>query len=303
ISSDKVAVLQKHINDLRAQIDTAINTAFFDGRYVLKGGASQLNVQVSSDSAASVTVRVRNISGNRLFLTTLGRRINEWLAQDFNRTTRYQNQTELDAALFDNENLIAYSMFPLGGAGNGPQITDANLATGLDAIRAIDTQFFVDYITFAAPIFAAAVNAIGGGVTLANASILQFTNVLGVGGAGGPNYADLGFGVFAVQDLRLDTQRYRTISLDIFQSSLNSIRAEQARLSTQKTNLAEAVDALRATTNATEAAGNSYTKADYVLEAQQYSELIRQIVASVTSLQAANKIPEAAQRLIDSLAE
>ena len=111
------------------------------------------------------------------------------------------------------------------------------------------------------------------------------------------------FGVFAVQDLRLDTQRYRTISLDIFQSSLNSIRAEQARLSTQKTNLAEAVDALRATTNATEAAGNSYTKADYVLEAQQYSELIRQIVASVTSLQAANKIPEAAQRLIDSLAE
>jgi flagellin-like hook-associated protein FlgL len=302
ISSDKVAVLQKHINDLRAQIDTAINTAFFDGRYVLKGGASQLNVQVSSDSAASVTVRVRNISGNRLFLTTLGRRINEWLAQDFNRTTHYASQAELDAALLDNENLIAYSMQPgLGGAGNGPQITDANLAAGLIAIRAIDPQFFVDYITFAAPTFTAAVNAIGGGVTLANANVGNFTVVLGLGA--GVNYQDLGFGVFAVQDLRLDTQRYRTISLDIFQSSLNSIRAEQARLSTQKTNLAEAVDALRATTNATEAAGNSYTKADYVLEAQQYSELIRQIVASVTSLQAANKIPEAAQRLIDSLAE
>lgn len=300
VSSDKIAVLQKHVDDLKVQIDIVISTASFDGRYIFKGGASQLNVQVSSDSTTGVTVQVRNISGNRLFLTTLGRRINEWLAQDFNRTDRYINQVEFDAALLDNENLIANSMQPPFGRA---QISDLNLATGLDAIRAIDPQFFVDYITLAAPTFTAAVDAIGPGVTLANASIVDFTNVLGAGGAGGPNYADLGFNVFIPQPLGLDTQKNRTIALDTFQSSLSSIRAEQARLSTQKTNLAEAVDALRAATNATEAAANSYTKADYVLEAQRYSELIRAIVASVTSLQAANKIPEAAQRLIDSLAE
>ncbi len=40
----------------------------------------------------------------------------------------------------------------------------------------------------------------------------------------------------------------------------------------------------------------------YVLTAQQYSETIRTMVAAITSLQAANKIPEAAQRLIDALA-
>ena len=73
-------------------------------------------------------------------------------------------------------------------------------------------------------------------------------------------------------------------------------------LRTQKTSLSEAIDALRATINVTEKTANSYTKTDYVLTAQEYSELIRQIVASVTALQAANKIPESAQRLVDSLA-
>ena len=45
-----------------------------------------------------------------------------------------------------------------------------------------------------------------------------------------------------------------------------------------------------------------HLKTDYVLTAQQYSETIRTMVAAITSLQAANKIPEAAQRLIDALA-
>ncbi len=299
ISSDKVAVLQKHIDDLKNQIEIAINTAFFDGRYVLKGGANRIDVQVASNSTTGVTVQVKNISGNRLFLTTLGRRINEWLAQDFNRTTYYQNQTELDAALLDNENLIANAMFPGAGSGTGGPITNNQIANALVAVRAIDANFFADYITFAAPIFTQFLNGLGGNPTLLTANAVNFANALANGGAN----ADIAFSVFVPQNPRLDTQQNRTIALDIFQSSLTSIRAEQAGLTTQKANVAEAVDALKAATNATEAAGNSYTKADYVLEAQQYSELIRKMVASVTSLQAANKIPEAAQRLIDSLAE
>jgi len=42
-------------------------------------------------------------------------------------------------------------------------------------------------------------------------------------------------------------------------------------------------------------------KADYVLTAQEYSETLRTMVAAITALQAANKIPEAAQRLLDAL--
>ena len=52
----------------------------------------------------------------------------------------------------------------------------------------------------------------------------------------------------------------------------------------------------------TQKAADSYLKTDYVLTAQQYSETIRTMVAAITALQASNKIPEAAQRLIDALA-
>ena len=40
----------------------------------------------------------------------------------------------------------------------------------------------------------------------------------------------------------------------------------------------------------------------YVNHELQSGETIRTMVASITALQAANKIPEAAQRLIDALA-
>ena len=103
-------------------------------------------------------------------------------------------------------------------------------------------------------------------------------------------------------DTKINTQTARAIALDVFTTAINEIRAEQANLRNQKTNLFEAVDALRATINVTQKAADSYLKTDYVLSAQQYSELIRTIVASITALQAANKIPEAAQRLINSLA-
>jgi len=103
-------------------------------------------------------------------------------------------------------------------------------------------------------------------------------------------------------DTDISTTAGGTIALDVFTSAINEIRAEQANLRNQKTNLFEAVDALRATINVTQKASDTYLKTDYVLSAQQYSELIRTIVASITALQAANKIPEAAQRLVDALA-
>ena len=62
-----------------------------------------------------------------------------------------------------------------------------------------------------------------------------------------------------------------------------------------------AQNALRAATNITEKAADSYTNTDYVKTAQEYSELIRQIVATITALQAGNKIPESTQRLLESL--
>jgi flagellin-like hook-associated protein FlgL len=88
---------------------------------------------------------------------------------------------------------------------------------------------------------------------------------------------------------------------DVIQNSLSYIRQEQSSISNQKSNIVETTDALRATTNVTQQAADSYLKADYVLTAQEYSETLRTMVAAITALQAANKIPEAAQRLLDAL--
>ena len=82
---------------------------------------------------------------------------------------------------------------------------------------------------------------------------------------------------------------------------METVRRAQASISNQKQNIIEISGSLRATVNVTAQAADSYLKADYVLTAQQYSESIRIMVASITALQAANKIPEAAQRLLDAL--
>lgn len=102
-------------------------------------------------------------------------------------------------------------------------------------------------------------------------------------------------------DTDLNTDEDRAWSHNLFMSALDSIRNNQASVQNQQTNILGAADALRATNNVTEKAADSYLKTDYVLAAQQYSELIRTIVAAITALQAANKIPEAAQQLLNGL--
>ena len=99
----------------------------------------------------------------------------------------------------------------------------------------------------------------------------------------------------------IDTVEGRAISNDVIINSLSHVRKEQSNISNQKSNIIESTEALRATTNIIQQAADSYLKADYVLTAQEYSETLRTMVAAITALQAANKIPEAAQRLLDAL--
>lgn len=100
----------------------------------------------------------------------------------------------------------------------------------------------------------------------------------------------------------LTTEANRALAHEVINSALTTIRIEQSSISNQKSCVIETTDALRATINVTQEAADSYLKTDYVLTAQEYSETIRTMVAAITSLQAANKIPEAAQRLLEGLA-
>lgn len=304
LSDDKVAVLQKHIDAVRTQIDILISSARFDGKDLLGGGVTELNVQVGVDASSTQKISIRNISNNRIYRTSLAHAVNQWLAQDFNRSDHYrlaaQPQAALDAAISDNRNLI-------GDSATNPVpalITEQQIGNALVAVRNINPKVFSDGLELLIPEFANYLR-VQTGATLSTATANDIRNTIDplVNVANGLNAQIALFAMFQdVAATSLATVKDRAVALDVFQSALTNIRGEQARLRTQKTNLFEAIDALRATVNVTEKTANSYTKTDYVLTAQEYSELIRQIVASVTALQAANKIPEAAQRLIDSLA-
>ena len=304
LSDDKVAVLQKHINSIRTQIDILIDSAKFDGKELLGGGAKEINVQVGVDASSTQKISIRNISNNRIYRTSLAHAVNEWLAQDFTRTTHYANQAELTLAIQGNENLISHSAVG-GGSGTGLLITVPQIGDALVAVRTLKLALFSDGLSFMIPDFTYILSQQAGAPTLSTATSIQLQatmNSLVAGPFGNLAQPDLFNMFYNAVATSLATVKDRTIALDVFQSALTNIRGEQARLRTQKTSLSEAIDALRATINVTEKTANSYTKTDYVLTAQEYSELIRQIVASVTALQAANKIPESAQRLVDSLA-
>lgn len=88
---------------------------------------------------------------------------------------------------------------------------------------------------------------------------------------------------------------------NMYSNALNTIRREQANISNQKQNLLSLVDIVRSSVNVIEKAANSYLKTDYVLTAERYAENIRKIIASITALQANNKIPDAIQNLLSNL--
>lgn len=300
LSTDKVAVLQKNIDDIRAQIDLLISSASFDGRALLGGQAQDIDVQIGLSISDKLNVSIRNLGGDNLFRTSINRALNNWIAADPTgaRSTRHTNAQELANAIKNNENLMyanAYLGYPSTGTGgtmNGPALGNV-----IEQTRNANPKLFGNSNKMFPVMNARLAVLYNPAVTFENATGAQIGNTLANGGV------QIEFFRFLHQtDTNISTQAGRTIALDVFTSAINEIRAEQAALRNQKANLFEAVDALRATINVTQKAADSYLKTDYVLSAQQYSELIRTIVASITALQAANKIPEAAQRLVNALA-
>ena len=299
LSEEKVNVLQKYISDIRSQIDLLVDTASFDGRKLLSGGATRLDVQLGKQASDGLTVEVSNIGGNNLYRTSLALAINDWLAGDptGGRTTYYQNESELSTAVLNNENLIQYAAFGVGGSGGGAQITNPQIGAALVAVRNINSKLF-DGLDDILPTFSQAVIT-QTGANITNATAANFAVTLLADGAA---QFEL-FNYFQNRDTTpLKTQLERATSLDVLRSALINLRGEQAKLRTQKENLSSAVDALRATTNTVQKTADSYLNTDYVMTAQEYSQMIRIMTASITALQAANKIPEAAQKLIDALA-
>jgi len=310
LSQDKLAVLQKNLGDKRAQVALLINTADFDGKGLLKGDAKDIQVQVGLNVTDKLGIKVNDLSGGALFRSSITTALNTAIKAQIATAnaaalgTTYYNEanaaTEMQVDIDNNVNLIVAAYNGAGGSGSGAVMTAAQFGAYLFALS--DPQkALLDQM---APIGKAALTAANAGVKFANAT---GANMAAIVGAGGDANSIAEMLAILADDAATDISVVgnvpnRVLAQDVFQNALNSVRAEQASVSNQKTNVVEAADALRATTNVTQKAADSYLKTDYVLTAQQYSETIRTMVASITALQAANKIPEAAQRLIDALA-
>jgi len=299
----------KNLNDKRTQVALLINTADFDGKGLLKGDAQDLQVQVGLNVTDRLSIRVNDINNGKLFRSSIATALNKAIidAADINAATTYyvnaNAATQVDLDIRDNVNLFHAALNHTAvNAANGPRGSGAVmtnvqfgvLVMGLSAAqKALLNQM--------APLGLAQIVATDPTHTFLNADANDLNALYADANAKAEFLA-------IVQDdaaTNIATQgdnAKRVLAQDVFDNALNSIRTEQATVSNQKSNVVGAADALRATTNVTQKAADSYLKTDYVLTAQQYSETIRTMVAAITALQASNKIPEAAQRLIDALA-
>lgn len=303
LSDDKLAILQQSINNNQTQIDLIINTAKFDGKELLAGEASSIAVKVGLGANDAITVSVQDVSGGKLFRSSLAGALNTWAATGAAAgSTYYASQAEVDADLATNSNLVAMALANAGGSGTGgAAMTDAQLAAGIIAARTSNADIVGD-LSKTLPLMTAAItaSAAGTGTTWADTDATRLEDAI-TNGAGSARAELVAFLQDSVAtDITTATGRDR--SQDVFQTALNSVRSLQASLTNQKENVKSAAEALRVTSNVTEKSADSYLKTDYVETAQAFSESIKKMTASITTLQASNKVADAAQRLVDGLA-
>ena len=305
LSADKLAVLQRNLNDKRGQVDLLIRTADFDGKALLCGGAEAVDVQVGLSITDKLTLKVNDIGTGKLFRSSVTTKLNDHIAATgAGASTYYADANELATDVNDNGNLVHLGLTNnvADGAGTGGAMTDGEFEAVLNAVVGNDASV-ASFLNTTAPTALAFLQTVGGANvrTFSDANAGDVTAVMADANSRAEMLAILQDGA-ATNISVAGNEANRVLAQDVFTNALNTIRAEQASVSNQKQNVIEAADALRATTNVTQKAADSYLKTDYVMTAQQYSETIRTMVASITALQAANKIPEAAQRLIDALA-
>lgn len=303
LSNDKLAVLQRNLNDKKTQVNNLISAAEFDKKQLLSGGATEVNVQIGTSVTDKLTLKVDDISSGKLFRSSVTTKVNDHIARTAAGTYTYHaNATELATDVKANKNLVLVGLNNAGGAGSGGAMTDANFETALNAVIASESSIGA-LLNAVAPLSLAQIQLTGGANTrtFSDMTAGDVTALMGNAGARAEILAILGDNVTTNISVSGD-EKSQMIAQDVFQNSLNTIRSMQAAVSNQQENVVESANALKATTNVTQKAANSYLSADYVITAQGLAETLRLQVASITSLQAMNKVPEAAQRLVDALA-
>ena len=107
ISADKLAVLQKNLEDKKEQVNLLINTANFDSKSLLTGDASDIDVQVGIAINDKLKISITDISEGKLFRTSVTNALNEHLSKaPIANNAAYLSQNELSADVQNNVNII-----------------------------------------------------------------------------------------------------------------------------------------------------------------------------------------------------
>jgi len=134
ISQDKLTVLQKNLDDKKAQVDLMIRTADFDGKSLLSGGAKKVDVQVGLSIADKFSVRVADISDGKLMRIGASESLNEYIGGKLGRIggDKFDTQEKLDAAVTSRTNFTQEA---------AADLTPQNLADAITAVRDGNTSF------------------------------------------------------------------------------------------------------------------------------------------------------------------
>jgi hypothetical protein len=296
VSADKIPTLQSSLTDKIDQVKLLIRTGDFDNKSLFAGDVKNLGVQVGLNTADKLIVNIKDADNGKILRSSLTSYLNTNFMNNAANSTHYADAAEIATDVTNNVNLVSVALANAGGRGSGGAMTVGELSTGV-AAAIVAKPSFGALLNESLPDFAAALTAANAGVTFVNAAAAQLTAEL----ANAPSLASITALLADDAATNVSTAAGRVVAQDVITNALSYVRQEQSSIANQKSNIVETTDALRATTNVTQQAADSYLKADYVLTAQQYSETLRTMVAAITALQAANKIPEAAQRLLDAL--
>lgn len=111
VSSDKLEILQKNLNEKIQNINLIIKSANFDGKALLKDGLNA-DIQVGMGATETISIRIGKLEGN-LFRNNAANALNKYLGAELGRVGGYETQKALDEAVLTRVNFTQSDAYNL----------------------------------------------------------------------------------------------------------------------------------------------------------------------------------------------
>jgi hypothetical protein len=105
-----------------------------------------------------------------------------------------------------------------------------------------------------------------------------------------------------IKNLSIKDPANANIAQEVLTNALRITRSEEQKVKSQIESVQEASEALTRNIQVTKEASEGYLNTDLIEAAQIFSEAVKKMIAAISSLEAGNKVSDAAQRVIQSIA-